>query len=315
MNTVTQIAHYRQSVLLFFFRRGLQATLNRFNVSRASLFRWKKRYDNTQQSLVDLSRRPHHHPNEHTEAELKLIKDMRRRNPNDGLVVFWVKLKERGYTRTITSLWRVLKRLNAIPVKLPNPKYISKPYEPMLYPGQRVQVDVKEVPAACVAGDARVLGEKFYQFTAIDEYSRYRFLAAFKDESSYSAAQFVKMLVKAFPFKIECIQTDNGPEFTNRFTAKKDKPTMFQLTLEYYGIKHKLIKPYTPRHNGKVERSHRKDNEYFYATHSFMSFEDFKQQLRIWNRKYNAFPMRPLHWHSPDDYIKDFLSDGLLHNS
>ena len=314
MNTVSQIARYRQSVLLFFFRCGLQTTLNKFNVSRASLFRWKKRYDGSQQSLMDYSRRPHHHPNQHTSDEIKLISDMRRRNPNDGLVIFWVKLKQRGYSRSVPSLWRVLNRLKAQPIKPPNPKYIAKPYEPMLYPGQRVQVDVKEVPAACIAGDARVMGEKFYQFTAIDEYSRFRFLAAFKDESSYSAAQFVKMLVKAFPFKIECIQTDNGPEFTNRYTAKKDKLTMFQIVLKELGIKHKLIKPYTPRHNGKVERSHRKDNEYFYATHRFMSFEDFKQQLYVWNRRYNSFPMRPLHWLSPNQYIKDYLSLGLLHN-
>lgn len=315
MNTVSQIARYRQSVLLFFFRHGLQNTLNKFNVSRASLFRWKKRYDGSQQSLKDYSRRPHHHPNQHTSEELKLISDMRRRNPNDGLVVFWIKLKQRSYSRSITALWRVLKRQSLAPVKPPNPKYIAKEYEKMLYPGQRVQVDVKEVPAVCIAGDAKIMGEKFYQFTAIDEYSRFRYLAAFKDESSYSASEFVKQLIKVFPFKIECIQTDNGPEFTTRFTNKKDKPTMFQLTLQRLGIRHKLIKPYTPKHNGKVERSHRKDNEYFYATHRFMSFEDFKQQLYVWNRKYNSFPMRPLHWLSPKDYIKDFLSLGLLHNS
>lgn len=315
MNTISQIARYRQSVLFFFFRHGLQDTLKKFNVSRSSLFRWKKRYDNSLQSLMDRSRRPHHHPNQHTSEELKLISDMRRRNPNDGLVVFWVKLKQRGYSRSIPSLWRVLKKFKALPIKHPNPKYIAKPYEQMLYPGQRVQVDIKEVPAACIAGDAKVRGEKFYQFTAIDEYSRFRFLAAFKDESSYSAAQFVKQLVKAFPFKIECIQTDNGSEFTNRFTSKKNKPTLFQIMLKELGIQHKLIKPYTPRHNGKVERSHRKDNEYFYATHTFMSFEDFRQQLYVWNRKYNSFPMRPLKWLSPNQYIKDYLSLGLLHNS
>ena len=100
---------------------------------------------------------------------------------------------------------------------------------------------------------------------------------------------------------------------TNLFTSKKGKPTLFQLTLNNLSIKHKLIKPFTPRHNGKVERSHRKDNEYFYATHRFMSFEDFKQQLYVWNRKYNSFPMRPLKWNSPAQYIKDFLSLGLLH--
>lgn len=70
---------------------------------------------------------------------------MRRRNPNAGLVVFWVKLMERGYSRTITGLYRVLKRLEQMPIHLPNPKYIAKPYEAMTYPGQRVQVDVKHV--------------------------------------------------------------------------------------------------------------------------------------------------------------------------
>ena len=85
------------------------------------------------------------------------------------------------------------------------------------------------------------------------------------------------MLVKAFPFQIECIQTDNGLEFIKEFKERKHgKMSLFEARLKQLGIKHKLIRPYTPRHNGKVERSHRKDNEYFYATHKFYSFEDFK---------------------------------------
>lgn len=312
MNIVAQNMRYRQSVVLFFLKNGVERTLRHFSVSRATVFRWRKRYDGTPESLKPQSRRPHHHPNEHTSEELKLISDMRRRNPHDGLVHFWVKLTMRGYSRSITGLWRVLKRLGALPVKLPNPKYVPQPYEQMQYPGQRIQVDVKTVPASCIAGDAKILGERFYQFTAIDEFSRFRYLAAFKDESSYSASLFVRQLVKAFPFKIECIQTDNGPEFTSRFTSKKEKPTMFQLTLQEFGISHKLIKPYTPRHNGKVERSHRKDNEGFYSCHSFMSFADFRQQLAVWNRKYNDFPMRPLRWRSPKDYINDYVHKGTL---
>jgi transposase InsO family protein len=63
------------------------------------------------------------------------------------------------------------------------------------------------------------------------------------------------------------VQTDNGAEFTKRFCAEKSIPTLFEKTLEKHGIQYKLIRPYAPRHNGKVERSHRKDNEYFYATH------------------------------------------------
>ena len=149
---------------------------------------------------------------QHTEAELKLIKDMRRRNPIAGLVVFWVKLMQRGYSRSITGLYRVLQRNGEMAVKPKNPKYIPKPYEKMYFPGQRVQVDVKFVPASCIVGAAK--GEKCYQYTAIDEYSRFRYIAAFKEHSSHSSAQFLDQLIKAFKFPVQCIQTDNGMEFT-----------------------------------------------------------------------------------------------------
>ena len=64
----------------------------------------------------------------------------------------------------------------------------------------------------------------------------------------------------------------------------------------------------TWRHNGKVERSHRKDNEYFYAVKKFYSFDDFKNQLIVHNRNYNNFPMRPLGWFSPNDTLKKFFN-------
>ena len=138
-------------------------------------------------------------------------------------------------------------------------------------------LDVKFVPDACLFGDAK--GKKFYQYTAIDEYSRFRYLEAFEEHSTYTSTVFLHHLLKKFPFKIECVQTDNGMEFTKSL-ANTQKPTltMFEKHLNQLGIHHKLIKPYTPRHNGKVERSHRKDNECFYATHKFYSFDDFAKQ-------------------------------------
>ncbi len=287
---------------------GLKAAI-RYKVNRQYVYRWRKRYDGMLQSLADKSHRPHRHPNQHTPEELKLIVDMRKRNANAGLVVFWVKLRKRGYSRSITGLYRVLRRQGQMAVKPSNPKYIPKPYEEMLYPGQRVQIDVKVVPSACIFGESQ--GEKFYQYTAIDEYSRFRYLEAFKEQSSYSSAVFVEHLLKRFPFKIECIQTDNGQEITKVLgNAKNPKPTMFENKLKQHGIHHKLIRPYTPRHNGKVERSHRKDNEYFYATHKFYPFDDFIKQLKVYNYNYNKFPMRPLNWKSPADYIGAFLVDG-----
>ena len=309
MKTITQTMRFRQALIEYSLKKGVTKAAIRYKVNRQYVYRWRKRYDGTLQSLADRSHRPHHHPNQHTDDELKLISNMRRRNPNAGLVVFWIKLRQKGYSRSITGLYRILQKQGKMAVKPPNPKYIPKPYEKMLYPGQRVQIDVKVVPSACIVGAAQ--GENFYQYTAIDEYSRFRYLEAFTEQNSYSSAVFVEHLLKKFPFKIECIQTDNGREFTKKYgSSNNPKPSMFERKLMEFGIEHKLIKVYTPRHNGKVERSHRKDNEYFYATHKFYSFEDFEKQLKVHNRKYNKFPMRPLNWKSPDDYIKAFTQDG-----
>ena len=309
MNKITQTMLFRQALIKYAQKNGATKAAIRYKTNRQYVYRWMKRYDGTLESLADRSHRPHSHPNQHTPAELKLISDMRRRNPNAGLVVFWVKLMQRGYTRSITGLYRVLRKQGEMAVKPPNPKYIPKQYEQMLYPGQRVQMDVKFVPAVCLVGDAK--GKKFCQYTAIDEYSRFRYLEAFEEHNTYSSALFLEHLIKAFPFPIECVQTDNGTEFTKRLLpAQRRTPTLFETRLKQCGIEHKLIRPYTPRHNGKVERSHRKDNEYFYATHTFYSFDDFKKQLAVHSRKYNNFPMRPLNWKSPADYINAFITNG-----
>ena len=306
MDKITQTELRRQAAIKYSQKYGVTRAAARYHMSRQSLYRWIKRYDGTLESLADRSHRPHSHPNQHRPEEIKLIEDMRRRNPNAGLVVFWVKLRQRGYCRSISGLYRFLKKKGQMAQKLPNPKYIPKPYEKMQYPGQRVQIDVKYVPATCLVGDAAIDGG-YYQYTFIDEYSRFRFLEAFKEHSSYSSAEFIRHCVKKFPFTIECVQTDNGAEFTNCMNNTKTvRPSLFEKTLAELCIRHKRIKVYTPRHNGKVERSHRKDNEYFYASHKFYSFEDFQKQLAVWNRKYNNFPMRPLNWRSPKDVLSSF---------
>lgn len=312
MASITQDMRFRLSLIKFANKYGVSKAAVKYKTNRQYIYRWKRRYDGTIESLRDCSRRPHHHPNQHTADEIKLIYDMRRRNPDAGLVVFWVKLMQRGYKRTIPGLYRFLKKGKLMAVKPPNPKYIPKHYEQMQYPGQRVQVDVKHVPSACLVG--AVEGQKFYQYTAIDEFSRFRYVEAFNESSTYTSTQFIEHLVKAFPMPIECIQTDNGFEFTKRFGGDKANPSMFEKKLRTLGIKHKLIRPFTPRHNGKVERSHRKDNERFYATHTFYSFNDFSKQLNIYNRRdYNNFPMRPLGWKSPRTTLINFLKYGVTY--
>ena len=308
MASITQDMRFRLSLIKYAEKFGVSKAAVKYKTNRQYIYRWKQRYDGSWDSLRDRSRRPLHHPNQHTPQEISLISHMRRRNPNAGLVIFWVKLMQRGYSRSISGLYRFLRKQKMMAVKPANPKYVPKPYEQMLFPGQRIQIDVKFVPSICLVNQAQ--GQSFFQYTAIDEYSRWRFVEAFEEHNTYSSAVFLDHLVKVFPLPIQCVQTDNGSEFTKRFTGTKreENLTLFEERLRQYGSKHKKIRPFTPRHNGKVERSHRKDNGRFYATHTFYSFEDFAAQLKVYNRRdYNNFPMRPLGWKTPNEVLRDYL--------
>ena len=298
---------YRQCVMKYAEKYGVSRASRKNNRSRTYIYFWKARWNGTVESLACQSLRPHSHPNQHTEAELKLIRDMRRRNPDLGMLELWYRLKKRGYTRRPESLFRVMRKLGLFPQAEKKPVYKPKPYEQMTHPGERVPVDVKVVPRQCIA-DPEL---RLFQYTAIDEFTRLRFLAAYPEQSTYSSADFLKRLVKWYARRgihVQCVQTDNGFEFTNRFSnSKRDIPTLFENTAAQLGIRHKLIRPYTPRHNGKVERSHREDQNRFYHSHSFFSLTDFDKQLALHNRRSINFPMRPLNWRSPREFAAQFL--------
>ena len=306
MKSVTQDMSYRQSLMKYAEKYGVSRASRKYNKSRSYIYFWKARWDGSVESLACQSRRPHSHPNQHTEEELELIRNMRRRNPELGMIELWRRLKKRGYTRCPESLFRVMRKLGMFPAPKSKKAYSPKPYEQMTYPGQRVQIDVKVVPRRCIA-DPEL---KLFQYTAIDEFSRLRFLGAYEEQSTYSSADFLEKAIAWFKRRgvtVECVQTDNGFEFTNRFSnSKRDIPTRFELSAAKLGIRHKLIRPYTPRHNGKVERSHREDQKRFYHSHCFYSLADFGGQLAAHQSRSNNFPMRPLHWLSPREALKTF---------
>ena len=307
MNSITQDMKYKQSLVNYAKKYGVSRASRKYNKHRSYIYRWLNRYDGSIESLACRSRKPHSHPSQHTESELKLIQDMRRRNPKLGMVELWHRLKKRGYTRRPESLFRVMRKLGMFPKSTLKKKYTPKPYESMLRPGQRLQIDVKVVPRKCIANPEL----KLYQYTAIDEYSRLRYLGAYAEQSTYSSSDFLSKCVKWFKRRgitVECVQTDNGFEFTNRFSnSKRDLPTLFEATAASLGIRHKLIKPYTPRHNGKVERSHREDVKRLYSSHSFFSLADFGVQLAAHQSRSNNYPMRPLKWLSPNEYLVLFV--------
>ena len=305
--SITQDMAYRQSLMKYAEKYGVSRASRKYNKSRSYIYFWKARWDGTPESLACQSRRPHSHPNQHTEAELKLIRDMRRRNPRLGMVELWHRLRQRGYTRRPESLFRVMRKLGLFPRKEKKLSYKPKPYQQMTCPGQRIQVDVKVVPRRCIT-DPEL---RLYQYTAIDEFTRLRFLAAYPEQSTCSSAGFLKKLFKWYArrrIRVECVQTDNGFEFTNRFSnSKRNLPTLFESAAAQLGIRHKLIRPYTPRHNGKVGRSHREDQKRFYSCRSFYSLDDFARQLAVHNRRSNNFPMRPLSWLSPNQFTVQYV--------
>ena len=92
MTSITQDMRFRLSLLNYAAKYGVTKAAIKYKTNRQYIYRWRKRFDGSIESLRDRSRRPHHHPNEHTPEEIKLISDMRRRNPHIGLVIFWVKL-------------------------------------------------------------------------------------------------------------------------------------------------------------------------------------------------------------------------------
>ena len=117
------------------------------------------------------------------------------------------------------------------------------------------------------------------------------------------------MYFKFFKPKSRRKRSDDGRRrFIQRFpNSKRDLPTLFERTAAELGIRHKLIRPYTPRHNGKVERSHREDQKRFYSCHAFYSLDDFAKQLAVHNRRSNNLPMRPLRWRSPAEFLVQYV--------
>lgn len=287
------------AVKLYRQTRDISLVCRRYHISKASLMRWNKLYDGTKESLIAKSHRPHsQHPNAHTEQELTWIRNYHRRNPNISICELYGKLREeKAYSRHPGSLYRVFVRLG-YRKKVESTKKQSKHsghYDTPTELGIKWQMDVKYVPTACYSGSD---GEKFYQYTMLEEASRKRFIYAYREQSSYSTCDFVRRAIIWFGYAPNTIQTDNGGEFTH--TQKTNRVHPFDVLCNKLHIVHKLLRPRTPWHNGKVERSHRNDQERFYNHLSFYSYNDLQTQMKRYLYRSNNIPMSVLGWKSPN---------------
>jgi transposase InsO family protein len=157
-------------------------------------------------------------------------------------------------------------------------------------PGDCVQVDVKEV---------KVAGTKYFQYTAIDDCTRYRILRLYPRKNQQTSHTFFTTLQTALPFPIRKLQVDNGTEF----------PLAFALTVQQAGMRLRYITPRCPKQNGKVERSHRVDDEEFWSRSTFTGFAPAADALLTWERRYNheRFSMA-LNGLTPSEKLATFMA-------
>ena len=309
MNMITQKARKKQAVVKYAEKSGKSSASRMYGVSLSSIKRWCKRYDGTWQSLLERSHRPNSHPKRHTAKEEKQIKNsFRKCYARYGWDGVYSDLLRKKYTRSFSGMVYAAKRMGLTEQKKPPKKSREqRRYPELLEPGEKVQIDVKEVPYNCLRGKTLRDGKHLYQWTAIDECTRMRFVYGFEEHTPENTVRFLAMVIRAFPFKIKTIQTDNGTEFTYKFISD-ERISPFDKVLNKLGIKHKLIPPRTPWHNGKVERSHRNDQRYFYDWETFRSVEELNEKLEkhlIWS---NNKTMRTLGRKSPIQLLAEKLA-------
>jgi transposase InsO family protein len=303
-------ARQREAVVKLALRKGNAHACKTYGEALSNLKRWRKRYDGTWEALRDKSHKPlSPHPNQQTKEEETLIRKAFKENffRWGWQGVFEELVKKYKYERSYWGMRKAAMRMKLTgespPPKPPRKKYRKFPQ--LQTPGEKVQIDVKQVPYHCLKGAAKRDEKRLYQWTAIDECTRFRFVYAYDQHTPENSCDFFRRLQKAFPFPIQRVQTDNGTEFTYRF-LEGDKRSAFEKLLDTQGVVHKLIAPRTPWHNGKVERSHRSDQRYFYDWEKFGSLEDLNEKLAHHLDWFNNRPMAVLGFQSPAQRLASF---------
>lgn len=259
--------------------------------------------------LSPKSTRPRSHPNETPIRIKEKVIECRLKNNKcalkleQDLLALGIKIK----TRTINNIIKKEGLTRKYRTRKLKCKYIKVP----LQPGELVEIDIKYVPG-------RIQGKKYYQFTAIDCASRWRYLEIFDDMSNHSTINFVKKLMTVTNFRIRAIKTDNGSCFTNRYTgySKSSDPLnpklhALDLFCQRYNIIHYLIDPGKPAQNGKVERSHRSDQETFYDTLKCATLEELKYKIKLWNMYYNDLQHCGINLLTPNQYLSSKVQNVL----
>jgi transposase InsO family protein len=271
--------------------------------SQRSLERWislHKRYG--EDGLIPKSTRPRSHPNE-TKIRIKeRIIELRKKTKKCALKLKWQLEKENIliHKNTIHKIIKTEGMVRKYRVRKLRYKCIKVP----LSTGELVEIDVKYVPE-------KIGKMQYFQFTAIDCASRWRYLEICDEQTNTNAIEFLRKLIRVAPFKIRAVKTDNGHIFTNRYTGYLKSSTPhnprlhdFDILCQQLNILHYLIDPGKPAQNGKVERSHRSDQETFYDRNRFKTVDDLKEKIKTWNKYYNDLEHCGLNGKTPNEMLE-----------
>lgn len=236
-------------------------------ISRPTLRKWYHRYNaDGIAGLLDISKKPHNSPNKKLDASLVSRILLLRSKLNIGARRIQLELFVQDGTRlSLASIHKALKQSDAKPIKKLKREKKFKRYQREI-PGDRVQIDTCKIAPG------------IYQYTAVDDCSRWRVMELYKRRTSSNTLDFIDVMIEQFPFPIQRIQCDRGREFFAILVQEK---------LMRYSIKFRPVKPNSPHLNGKVERSQQTDLREFYANADLSNFETLKNQLKEWQFSYN----------------------------
>lgn len=235
---------------------GVRWACWKLGISRKTFYKWRARYraaGRNPRSLLDQSRRPKQSPRQLSERIVGHILAIRRQEECGPCLISFYLRERHGLRVSPAGVYKVLKRTGQV-----RPYHTRKRFKQrytsqfIRKPGQKVQVDVKYCPK--LAGFPQR-----YQYTAIDGYSRLRFCEIYDEVSPAASVDFLARVRACFPFRLQCMQTDHGSEFTYAMFPEVKVVHPFTAACHRHGITHKLIPIATPHHNGQVENSHGKD--------------------------------------------------------
>ncbi len=274
---------------------------------RRTLERWLAAYRRGGEAALEpCSTRPKTSPNETPIRIKETVIAFRKRRKLCALKLHW-QLKKQGFDIPVRTIGKILKDEKLVR-KYRTKKVKYKYLRALLKPGELVEIDVKHVPG-------KVAGKRYFQYTAIDVASRWRYLRVFDEETTFNTMLFLKEVMARFPYPILAIKTDNHSTFTNHYLGTNKRSDLTVKTLHALDrfcaeqhIVHYLIDPGKPAQNGTVERSHRSDQETLYDEANFASLKDLRQKLRRWNIEYNNLEHCGLNGKTPNEALADIRS-------